>query len=68
MLHTDQRKILGCMYGQIQEKGQVSLRSNSDIYGFYKDLNIVDDIKIRRLVWTSHIIRMEEKRIKKRSS
>ena len=43
----------------------MSLRSNSEIYGFYKDLNVVDDIKIRRLVWTSHIIRMEEERIKK---
>jgi len=43
----------------------VSLRSNSEICGVNKDLNIVGDIKIRRVVWTRHIIRIEEERIKK---
>jgi hypothetical protein len=28
----------------------------------YKEPNIVEDIKIRRLKWVSHIIRMEEER------
>jgi len=32
----------------------------------YNDLNIVEDIKIRRLVWAGHIIRMEEERIPKK--
>jgi hypothetical protein len=31
-----------------------------EIYTLYKDLNIVDDIKIRRLKWAGHIMRMEE--------
>jgi hypothetical protein len=32
----------------------------------YKDQNIVEDIKIRRIGWEGHIIRMEEERIPKR--
>ena len=36
---------------------------NSETYSLYKDLNIVGDIKIRRLRWVGHIIRMAEERI-----
>jgi len=32
----------------------------------YSYLNIMDDIKIRRLVWVGHIIRMENERIAKK--
>jgi hypothetical protein len=35
----------------------------SKIYNLYKDLNIVDDIKIRRPVWGGHIIRVEGDKI-----
>jgi hypothetical protein len=31
----------------------------------YKEPNIVEDIKIERLEWAGHIIRMEEKRVPK---
>jgi hypothetical protein len=36
---------------------------NSEIYNLYKDLNIVDNIKIRRLGQVGYIIRMENARI-----
>ena len=39
---------------------------NGEIYNLYKDLNIVDDIKIRRLGWVGCTVRMEDKRIPKR--
>jgi hypothetical protein len=32
----------------------------------YRYLNIMDSIKIRRLVWMVHIIRMEDERIPKK--
>jgi hypothetical protein len=32
----------------------------------YKYLNIMDDIKLRRLVWVGHIIRLEDERIPKK--
>ena len=34
----------------------------------YKEPNIDADIKIRRLEWAGHIIRMEEERIPKKGS
>ena len=33
---------------------------NSNIYSRYRDIDMVDDIKFRRLEWAGHIIRMEE--------
>ena len=41
-------------------------RWNNELYTLYNDLNIVEDIKIRRLGWAGHIIRMEEERIPKK--
>jgi len=34
---------------------------NNEFYNLYKDLNVTDDIKIRRLRWAGHIIRAEER-------
>ena len=39
---------------------------NSKIYNLYRVLNIVYDIKIRRLGWVGHIIRKEDERIPKK--
>jgi len=58
MLYAFERKILRRIYGW-------RCRWNSEIYGLYKDLNIVDDINIVRLGWAGRIIRVEEKRISK---
>jgi hypothetical protein len=37
-------------------------------HSLYKEPNIVEDIKIRRLEWAGHIIGMEEERIPKKGS
>ena len=66
MLCTSERKILRKIYGPIQDKGHWHPRWNSENHNLYKDLNIVDDIKIGRLRWTGNIIRMEDERILKR--
>jgi hypothetical protein len=39
---------------------------SNELYSLYKEPNIVEDIKIRRLEWTGHITRMEEERIPKK--
>ena len=41
-------------------------RWNSKLYTLYKDLNFVEDIKIRRLGRAGHIMRMEKERIPKK--
>jgi hypothetical protein len=53
------------IYGQTQEEGFWCPRWNNELYSLYNDLNIVEDIKIRRLGWAGHIIRMEDQRVPK---
>jgi hypothetical protein len=66
MLQTFERKILRRIYDPTQEEGCWRPRWNNELYRLYNDLNIVEDIKIRRLGWAGHIIRMEEERIPKK--
>jgi hypothetical protein len=66
MLSTFERKILRRIYSPIQEGGCRRARWNNKLYSLYREPNIVEDIKLRRLEWAGHIIRMEEQRIPKR--
>jgi uncharacterized Rossmann fold enzyme len=63
MLNTFERKILRRIYGPTYEGGW-----NNELYSLYKESNIVEDIKIRRLEWAGHIITMEEEMIPKKGS
>ena len=68
MLNTSERKILR-IYGPTHEGGCWRPRWNNELYSLYKEPNIVEDIKIRRLEWMGRIIRrMEEERIPKKGS
>jgi hypothetical protein len=49
MLNTFERKILRRIYGPTQEGGCWHPKWNNELYSLYKELNIVEDIKIRRL-------------------
>ena len=61
-----ERKILRRVHGPTQDGGRWRPRWNSELYSLYSEPNIVEDIKIRRLGWARHIIRMEEERIPKK--
>ena len=65
-LNTSERKILRRIYGLTHEGGCWRPRWNNERYSLYSEPNIVVDIKIRRLEWAGHIIRMEEERIPKK--
>ena len=65
-MNTFQRKILRRIYGPTQEGGRWRPRWNNELYTLYKDLNIVEDKKIRILWWAGHIMRTEEERIPKK--
>jgi hypothetical protein len=62
MLNTFKRKILRTIYGLTQEGGCWRPRWNNELYSLYNGPNIVEDIKIRKVEWAGHIIRMEEER------
>ena len=65
MLHATERKILP-KYDPIQEKWYWRPRWNNEIYSIFKDLNIVDDIKIILLGWMGNTMRIKEERIPKK--
>jgi hypothetical protein len=64
--YTFERKIFRRIYGPTQEGGCWRPRWSNELYSLYKELNIVENIKIRRLEWAGHIIRIEEERIPKK--
>ncbi|GFV24582.1 uncharacterized protein TNCV_1914441 [Trichonephila clavipes] len=43
-----------------QENGTWRRRSNLELYQSYKESDIVDFIKIQRIKWAGHVIRMSE--------
>ena len=65
-LNAFEKKVLRRIYGPAQEGGRWRPRWNNELYRLYNDLNIVEDIKIRRLGWAGHVIRMADERIPKK--
>jgi hypothetical protein len=59
-LMTWERKILRKIYGPKCEQGIWRIRSNLEIQNMFKSPDIVTEIKVRRLEWLGHVIRMEE--------
>jgi len=66
MLNTFERKIWRKIYGPTHDRRCWGPRWNNELCSSYNESNIVEDIKIRRLEWAGHIIRMEEERIPKK--
>ena len=65
VLFTFERKILRRIYGPTHDKGRWRPKWNNDICNLYKDLNVVDDFKIRRTETAGRVIRVEDERISK---
>ena len=62
MLMTWERKILRKIYGPTKENGQWRIKTNEKLMTKYKAPDIVKVIKIRRLEWLGHVVRMNETR------
>jgi hypothetical protein len=61
-----ERRILRTIYGPTKEGDEWRIQNNKHLYDLYKDEHIVTFIKLGRLRWTGHVIRMEEDRPAKR--
>ena len=66
MLMTWERKILRTIYGPTKENRQWRIKTNLELITKYKSQDIVTVIKIRRLEWLLHVIRMIETRCVKK--
>jgi hypothetical protein len=54
-----ERKILRRIYGPICEEAKWRSRYNEELYCLYDKIDLVTTIKITRLRWTGHIVRMQ---------
>jgi len=53
-------EILRAIFGPTNEKGEWRIKHNHELYALYKDSDIVTYIKVNRLRWAGHVIRLEE--------
>jgi len=57
-----ERKILRKIYGTTKENAQWRSKTNEELMTKYKAPDIVNVIKIQRLQWLRHVVRMNETR------
>jgi hypothetical protein len=55
-----ERRILRRRYGPTCENGVWRIKYNDELHSLYKDLDIVTVIKVARIRWLGHLVRMEE--------
>ncbi|GFV90152.1 uncharacterized protein TNCV_4378681 [Trichonephila clavipes] len=60
MISIYERKILRFLFGGIQENRTWRRRSNLELYRSYNESGIVNFIKLQRIKWAGHVIRMNE--------
>ena len=56
-----ERKILRAIFGPTNDNGEWRIRYNNELFTLYKENDTVTYIKINRLRWAGHVIRVEEK-------
>jgi hypothetical protein len=53
-----EKKVLRCIFGAKQEKEIWRKRHNYELYEIFNNSNIVNYIKVKRLAWAGHLMRM----------
>ncbi|KAJ4429704.1 hypothetical protein ANN_21907 [Periplaneta americana] len=61
-----ERKILKRIYGPVCVQGEWRIRYNNELYSMYGEPPLSHIIRIKRLKWAGHLIRMEEHRVPKK--
>ncbi|XP_045492279.1 uncharacterized protein LOC123691743 [Colias croceus] len=57
-----ERKILRRIFGAVLENRRWRTRYNHELYGMYKEPNVIKTIKLGRLRWAGHVARMDDNR------
>ncbi|CAD7087998.1 unnamed protein product [Hermetia illucens] len=60
LLAAFERRILRRIFGPLHEDGRFRSLHNDEIYERYHDRTVVDKIRLNRLRWAGHLIRMDE--------
>jgi len=61
-----EREVLRCIVGAKQENETWQKRHNYELYEAFNEPNIVNYIKVNRLAWAGHLMRMNNDRILKK--
>ena len=59
VLGTFARKILRNIFGSICVNGEYRIRMNHELYEQYDDVELARRVKIQRLRWLGHVVRMD---------
>jgi hypothetical protein len=65
-LRVWERKILRKVYGPKRDTTGWRIRTNKEPQDHYRSADIVTSIKVRRLKWAGHVVRMDDERMMKR--
>ena len=65
-LKTSEPKILRKIYGPTEDQNGWRIRTSDELQAVYKKPNIVTTIKVRRLEWAGHVVRMSDDRTVKK--
>ncbi|KAF6214380.1 hypothetical protein GE061_009120 [Apolygus lucorum] len=60
VLRVLERKILRRILGPLLDHGQWRRRKNEELYQLYKDYDVVKFVKLGRLRWAGHVLRMDD--------
>jgi hypothetical protein len=63
LLMTWERKVLRKIYGPTKENGCWRIKINREIRENFKSPDIISVIKLQRLEWLGHVMRMNETRV-----
>jgi hypothetical protein len=60
ILGVFERKILRAIFGPTNHNGEWRIKYNNELYTLFKGSALITYIKINRLRWAGHVIRLEE--------
>jgi hypothetical protein len=60
MINIFEREILRNIFGAVREGGYRRARYNNELYGLYREQDLVSYNKVGRMRWTGHVSRMED--------
>jgi len=61
-----ERRVFRCIFGAKQENGIWRKRYNYELHEMFNDSDIVVHIKVKRLAWAGHLMRISDERTLKK--
>jgi hypothetical protein len=65
MLNAFDRKVLWKFYGSLLARGQCRKSYENEVYSSYKKMELIENIRLRRLS-VGHVLRMKDERVSKK--